>query len=171
LGLLDHARFKPKKSILSVFPGLDRKEDTLYDPKPTNDFEIKLQKRTKLRLKPAQDPYPLRDGRRYQDSQTPSADDDWSPQASSSNVGGSETVSTSGSDLKLTELTSKYHNKGFSAFKKVSSTLKRPPKHFRRSRSKRSDRGVSYVQRLTSLDHIEEAKPNPQSIQSLSTNA
>lgn len=47
MGLLDHFRFKAEKSIFSLFPALDQKEDHMYDSKAPVNFEIKLQKKTR----------------------------------------------------------------------------------------------------------------------------
>lgn len=50
LGLFAHFRFKIDRSIFSIFPFLDQKEDGLYIAKPIVDFEIRLQKRQKTKV-------------------------------------------------------------------------------------------------------------------------
>lgn len=148
LGLLDHLRFKPEKSILSLFPALDQREDVLYEPKQTRDFEIKLQKRTKPRPKTLPDlaasPKTPEDGlacdlRSFEDDRTTDS------RTSLRKLNGSDTQSTSGSDIKRPIGDAKGDQKGYG-------TGKRGAKRNRRPRGKATDRSVTYIPRRASVE-------------------
>lgn len=174
MGLLDHFRFKAEKSIFSLFPALDQREDQMYDSKKPVSFEIKLQKKVRPKAVTSGDIFSsqnessnstAKDRQRYRQKETVSK------QFGDASLNcGSEASFTSASDKKGQKISREGSDKVQLKEMKKKGKQGRRRVFLERKNDKirRSDRGFVYVAKdvetnvdsLRKEDHIELSEGN-----------